>query len=248
MRANILIKFEQRFLLLQRIKTSVSRDTDRTESGSHTRLDALNPDTDLGRWGREVLLAIKAQGGTATSREIVDTIERDIGENGTTVVNYNAKEYLEAEGLVTGQTAAESRKPGSIPPREYHLTDRGRELIRQMDDRDMTPTVGVDDLEETISRLKTRIDTLEDQSGSGVNQDALAGVQSDVATLEQQVEAIEQAPILSDEDVRKAIDAGTIWASVCKDLLIEEYGRDELERRFKERQREIPLILTAQRD
>lgn len=162
-------------------------------------------------------------------------------------VHYHFDTYLSKYELI--KTNQPVGGPGEFPPKQVWPTDKGRAIVdeHRPEERDEKRSVQerLDRLAATIDQIESRIGALEDTSESGVQDDELAGLREDVTQLEQTVAELQRAPVLRDEDVREAMDAGTVWASVCKDLLIEEYGRDELARRFKERRSEIPLLSTA---
>jgi hypothetical protein len=183
--------------------------------------------------GRQILNALRAEGGRAEST----TLRDDLGGVERDRFNYRVREHLKPAGAVKTQEMEDDSH--HLPPNELILTDTGREYLEQLENEgDLEQSVAnrveelerrVDDLHRENQELREENNRLQrtiEQSGVGDIEAELRGVKSDITALQDQIQSVQQHPILSFDRSAGAINAGLILGNTCKKLLEQELGED----------------------
>jgi hypothetical protein len=191
----------------------------------------------------DILSALANLDGEANTRELRDFL----GEMNKGPFHYRLNEYLEPQELVASRLP--ESKPGEFPAKVLVLTERGEEYLQHVDHdagKDSDVTRRVERLEERIESLEREKQELReknrelqqaiDQSGMGSMDAELRGVKSDITALQDQIQRVQQHPILSHERSAGAINAGLILGNACKKLLEKELGEEIVAQKQNEMQ------------
>jgi chaperonin cofactor prefoldin len=213
-------------------------------------------DTDLGdiemdQKALDILSALSDLDGEANTRELRDFL----GEMNKGPFHYRLDEYLEPQELVT--THLPDSQPGEFPAKVVSITEVGSEFLEQVDHdagSDSKITRRVERLEERIESLERENQSLRetnqelqravDQSGVGDIQTELRNMKAQVSNLQDQIQSMNQHPVLAHDGSAGAINAGVILGNTCKKLLEQELGED----RVVEKQEEMQSVLTEDGD
>ena len=199
---------------------------------------------ELDQLGVEILEALVAHGGEATSTEL----RKYLGIESTTRFNYRVREYLAPEGLVdTHQPEAE---PGHYPAKEVTLTEQGKEYLEAVaaeleTERDIADRV--DRLEEQVDALREENKELRRQNEElstlieSSNLDRISGdvreLVDEMNTVQNELRNIKQDPLLGDEDTRRRHDMALILGNTSKRMF--EGLIDDGEEQFEQEMREV---------
>jgi len=213
--------------------------------------DAVAVDLDV--LGEEMLLALDQHGGSATTSEIREFL----GIDSHTKINYRIREVLTPQDLIT--THQPDGTPGNIPPKELTLTEKGSDVVDQLEQKQgRTENIAdrltrleeqVQSLREENQHLRAQLDSQENSSpstapASEVSEEDIESLQEQVGSLAMQLEDLKEDLLFQDE-IRRELDAVRTGTLAMRDLLIEEEDAQQyITQRVEEYQDEITLLST----
>ncbi|WP_436936488.1 hypothetical protein [Halovenus marina] len=207
----------------------------------------VHAEIELDTMSVKILQVLDEHDGVATSTEIKNVL----GHDSTRLINYRKYEYLEPAGLIdTSQT--EGERSGGRPTQEWSLTEKGLELVDEIDEETGEPRGLADRVERVEDRLGALQETLSELEEQGVNSDSEAGendqilsliesvnnLQQRVGEVESRVESIESYPVF-DEEMQGTLDAAITMSAVSKQLLAEEHGEERVADLFAEKEEDL---------
>jgi DNA-binding HxlR family transcriptional regulator len=195
---------------------------------------------DLDRMSIRILEVLEDHGGTATTSEIKNVL----GHEDTDLLNYRRRKYLAPAGLIdVYQPPSES--PGPVPAQEWSLTEKGLDLLEDLegsseDYRDIGERVElVEDQLDAIQDTLAEIDSGANHTESDTdNPEQIMELIEAVERVESRLEEIESNPIFSK---KMAIQLNSImgFAGIVKDDYLDEMGSEELSDQIEARMEKI---------
>jgi len=201
-------------------------------------------ESELDRMAIQILQILDQHGGTAKSKEIRSVI----GHEDTRLINYRKDEYLEPMGLIE-TVETEPMEPGEIPSLEWSLTEKGLELLdnineNETDQRDIAERIGL--LEEQLEGIQEQLIEIQEPrnhtDSDSVDPEGFAELAQDVSDLQRQVNQLQNGAFLS-ETLRNELNAAILISGVVKDTFIEERGEEWFNQRVEKKRDEIEELL-----
>jgi DNA-binding PadR family transcriptional regulator len=189
-----------------------------------------------------ILKSLDRHDGTATTTEIRTSSSVETRQE----IHYRVDGSLEPRGFVT--THQPQGEPGKTPPKEFTLTDDGREVLETVADREqLNDNLGgrVQQLEDQMDAVLERLDE-SDEVGKHNGSDTVESEQimeliEAVERAESRLDEIESNPIF-DEDMQAQLNAVMIFSGISKDTYVEERGDDYLDEQWPEKREKLQLF------